>query len=108
MLKGTIIENSLQDKSILKELNIQRSYPLEDWILHDILIEESDVPKLSQYLADGPWYIHVWDSDTRKVIVVFKDKLFHLDYLNKATWREAIIHGKSMGIPEEQLDFLIS
>ena len=34
MLKGTIIENSLQDKSLLKKVKITRTWKSGDWIFH--------------------------------------------------------------------------
>lgn len=40
-------------------------------------------------------------------MVVFKDKTFEIDYDDKETWKEAVDYGLSLGIPAEQLDFLI-
>ena len=107
MLKGTIIENSLSDKSILQKVRVERTWQDGDWILHDVQIDEKDVLELSKYLAEGPWYIHLWQPDQDKVLVVFKDKLFTINYSDKSTWAEAVGHGKLLGIPPEQLDFLI-
>lgn len=107
MFKGTIIENSLADKSILKELEITKTYQIEDWLLHDVLASEEQIEKLGRYLNDGPWYMHFWKEGEDDVIVVFKDKNFKIKYSDKKTWTDAIVHGKSRGIPEEQLDFLI-
>lgn len=107
MLKGTIIENSLEDKSILKDLEITKTYQIEDWLLHDVLVSEERAEKLGQYLNDGPWYMHFWEEGKDEVLVIFKDKNFRIKYSDKATWADAIEHGKTRGIPEEQLDFLI-
>ena len=71
MYKGTIIENSLSDKSILDKIKIEKTY----------------------------------QSDEIKVI--FKNKVFTIKFSDKSTWSEAISYGKSIGIPEEQLDFPI-
>ncbi len=107
MLKGTIIENSLKDSSILQSLKIERTWQDGSWTLHNVLIDEETALKIGGYLADGPWYIHFWQTGDDKVLVVFKDKYFWIKYSDKSTWAEAIAHGKSVGIPEEQLDFLI-
>ena len=105
--KGTIIEASLADKSVLQQLEVTRTYPLEDWQLYDVLITEEQLDRLGQYLNDGPWYMHFWKPGADEVVVVYKDKSFRIRYSDKATWADAISHGKSRGIPEGQLDFLI-
>ena len=106
--KGTIIENSLEDKNILKDLKVTKNYQIEDWILDDVLVTEEQIKNLGKYMNDGPWYMHFWQKGNDKVKVVFKDKIFMIDYSDKNTWNEAISHGKSRGISEEQLDFLVS
>lgn len=105
--QGTIIENSLLNKSVLKDLNILKTYQMEDWLLHDVLVNEEQVEKLGKFLRDGPWYMHFWEDNRDDIVVVFKDKNFRIKHSNRETWREAIEHGKTIGIPEEQLDFLV-
>ncbi len=107
MLKGTIIENSLGDKGILERLKIERTYNDEDWILHDVLVAEEQVADLAKSLANGPWYIHLWEPGRDEVRIIFKDKTFLINHSDKATWSEAIAYGESLGIPKEQLDFVI-
>lgn len=107
MLKGTIIENSLKDKSILDRVQIEKTWHAGDWILHDVLVDEETAQNIGEYLSDGPWYIHFWESGKDDVLVVFKDKIFHITYSDKTTWTDAIAHGKSIGVPDEQLDFQI-
>src|ERR1041385_4364477 len=107
MFKGTIIENSLNDRSILEKLQIQKTYQSGSWILHDVFVDEHQIPELSTNLADGPWYIHVWEPGKDDVKVVFKNKVFDITFSDKASWIDAIAYGKSLGIPDEQLDFPI-
>lgn len=107
MLKGTIIENSLANKDILKTLQIDRTWQDDDWILHSVRIDEGRVADLSKSLDNGPWYIHLWEPGKDDVIVIFKNKVFKIKLSNKSTWVDAVNYGKSIGIPEEQLDFLI-
>jgi hypothetical protein len=47
--------------------------------------------------------VHFWKEN--KMIVLFKGKKFILDIKDKASWKEAIEYGLSIGIPSEQLDF---
>lgn len=50
--------------------------------------------------------MHFWQD--RDVIVVFRDKMFEVNFDDKETWKDAVAYGLSVGVPEEQLDFLIS
>ena len=107
MFKGTIIENSLADRSILDRVKIERHYQSGDWILDEVLVAEEQIPELAKSLADGPWYIHLWQQGHDDVKVIFKDKIFDIKFSDKSTWTDAVSHGKSIGIPDEQLDFPI-
>ncbi len=107
MFKGIIIENSLTDKSILKDLDIEKTWQEGDWVLHSVKIEKEKLLDLSKVLDDGPWYIHLWETGKDEIRVIFKDKIVTISSTDKSTWQEAISYGKSIGIPEEQLDFPI-
>ena len=105
MYKGTIIENSLADREILNKVKIEKHYLSGDWVLLDVLVDENLIPELSKSLADGPWYIHLWKPGEDYVKVIFKGKIFDIKFSDKTTWADAVVYGKSIGIPEEQLDF---
>ena len=106
MYKGTIVENSLADKSILDKVKIIKTWTDEDWILHDVLVEKDQLDKLGSALADGPWYMNFWIPDSDEMKVVYKNKIFDLKISDKSTWVPALDYGRSLGIPEEQLDFV--
>ena len=40
MYKGTIIENSLVNKEILKKIEIEKNYRSGDWVLDDVFVNE--------------------------------------------------------------------
>jgi hypothetical protein len=107
MYKATIIENSLADKEILKKVQIVKSRQTTRWTLHDVLVSEDQIPELSKSLDVGPWYIHLWQSGCDDIKVIFKDKIFDIKFSDKSTWREAVDYGRSIHIPDEQLDFQI-
>jgi len=107
MYKGTIIENSLANKEVLKKLRIKKTWQNDDWTLHSVLLDEDQIPELSRSLDTGSWYIHIWYQGKDDVKVIYKDKIFDIKFSDKSTWTDAIEHGKSLGIPEEQLDFPI-
>lgn len=107
MYKGTIIENSLSSKEILKKVRIDKTWQDGDWTLHDVFLDEDQIPELSRSLDNGPWYIHIWYQGKDDVKVIYKDKIFDIKFSDKSTWTDAVEHGKTLGIPEEQLDFPI-
>jgi len=49
--------------------------------------------------------MHFWRG--REVIAIFQGKKFEFNYDDKSSWASAVEHGLSIGIPKEQLDFLI-
>lgn len=109
---GTIIEESLEDNRILNELEIV-SFRISDsensadrWHLYTVKVSKEEIEKLSKYLKNGRWYMHFWEN--RDVVAVFKDKIFRFNYDDKSTWKPAVDYGLSVGIPIEQLDFLIN
>lgn len=108
MYKGTIIENSLVDKNQLKKYRIGKTWKSGDWVLFDVFMEENQIPELANNIDSGPWYIHVWKPGTDDVKVIFKNKIFDIKHSDKSTWVDAVNYGKSIGIPEEQLDFVIN
>jgi hypothetical protein len=105
--KGVIVEQSLSDKGVLKNINIKKTYQSGDWTLNNVLVSAKQIPELSKYLADGPWYIHLWKPSTDDIKVVFKNKVFDIRLSDKSTWGPAVAYGRSIGIPLEQLDFKV-
>jgi hypothetical protein len=49
--------------------------------------------------------MHFWKG--REIIAVFQGKKFEFNYDDKSSWIPAVEHGLSIGIPKEQLNFLI-
>ncbi len=109
---GTIIEESLEDNRILNDFEIvsvritNDENPLERWHLYKVKSTKENLSKLSIDLKKGTWYAHFWDEN-KNIIAVFRDKVFEFNYDNKSSWAPAVEYGKSLGIPDEQLDFVI-
>jgi|SRR3990172_9879830 len=109
--KGIIVQESLVDDRILNDyeiigLEVTKEKRLEDrWHLFTIIGSETDIRKLPKNLKQEKWYAHFWNGDD--VIAVFPNKTFQFKRSDKSTWKEAVEYGKSLGIPKEQLDFLI-
>lgn len=107
MYKGIIVENSLENKDVLNKVEIVKTWVDDDWTLHSVLLSGELVQDLSQSLKNEPWYMHVWKIGTDEIKVIYKDKVFNIVFSDRSTWKDAIAYGKTLGIPEEQLDFLI-
>ena len=109
--KGTIVEESLEDNRILNDMNIigfrisKDDNPADRWHLYTVQVTKSDIEKVSRYIKPGTWYMHFWKGTD--VIVVFKGKVFEFQHDKKETWKDACEYGRSLGIPEEQLDFVV-
>lgn len=105
MYKGVIIKSSLKDPNILEGFKVIRQEVDEDWELYTVEATREQLEQLSHELDEGKWYAHFWQN--RDIIVVYKNKIFEFNFDDKASWKPAIDYGLSIGIPSEQLDFLI-
>jgi hypothetical protein len=111
--KGTIIAESLTDPEVLNALqvistrtDIDQDDSTGAWHLYSVAVDRVDIQTIQQCLKrEGGWYMHFWNGND--IIVVFRDKMFELKHDDKTTWKEAIEYGLSVGVPLEQLDFLI-
>jgi hypothetical protein len=109
--RGTIVEESLTDNRVLNEFEILKvritndENPENRWHLYTVITTQPQIEQLSHYLKNGTWYAHFWAGD--KVIAIFLGKTFTFQHSLPTTWNDAILYGKSLGIPEEQLDFVL-
>jgi len=119
--KGTIIEESLANKDVLKKVKIisTKVEPITDehktpwlsqWTLHSVEIPESEaqgiaeeISKSLDYSHNSSWYAD-YKNDTHHYII-FRDKLFYIDRKSKEQYDGAKRYGISLGIPEYQVDF---
>jgi hypothetical protein len=107
MYKGAIVEQSLTDTDILKQLNILSSVQDGSWLIHTVAVTREQIDQIAQALSVGPWYTHFWSEDKEDIFVVYKSKSFFIKTNDKSSWQPAIQFGQSIGIPPEQLDFLV-
>lgn len=104
-----IVDKSLKNPKIIQGFNVVGQKAAGTWQLYKISVQESDLEKvikqIQDNMAEGTWYLHFYNKDGSKLIIVFKDKIFRTDN-NSENWSEAIKYGKSLDIPKEQLDFV--
>lgn len=118
---GTIIAESLENKELLTKLKIlstrvesvtdKHCTPwLQQWTLHKVEIPEIDVQRITEKISKaidskqpGSWYADYKNSHHHYII--FKDKIFYIDRINKAQYDAAKEYALSLGIPAHQVDF---
>ena len=117
--KGVIIEESLENKDILKKLKILKTEVkqvtlkhqtpwVKQWTLHTIEISNSQVDKISQELSTMLDSKHNWYADfkTDKIhYIIYRNKIFKVDRTKLNDYAAAKKYGISLGIPEYQVDF---
>jgi hypothetical protein len=115
--QGDIIEESLENKEILKKLailstriekvNEEHKTPwLSQWTLHAVEINEGIAQQLAEELSQSLKKEHGWYIDYRNDnyhFVIFKDKVFKLDRSKKDDYDKMIKYGLSIGTPSYQL-----
>ena len=110
--KGTIVVESLEDENILKGFVVVKESVTDDidpndrWHMYFVEADIEQLAKLSKVIKPKGWYAHFWGDD-KNIIVVFRDKIFSFHQDDENGRREGVEYGLSIGIPKEQLDFLI-
>jgi hypothetical protein len=111
---GIIIDLSQKNTSVLKSLEIigckKAFFNLASLCKVRVPSEsiESTITRLQSNMREGLWplvhgfYFHFYNND--ELIVVFKNKIFR-GKPEPGSFGEMIDYGKSLGIPEKQLDF---
>ncbi len=117
--RGVIIEESLENKEVLKKLKIistkiekvteKHMTPwLTQWTLHTVQIPENKAKEIAQEISKSLDQNHMgsWYTDFKNKIhhyIIFRDKIFYIDRTSKEQYNEAKRYGISLGIPEYQL-----
>jgi len=109
---GAIIKESLEKEEILNNFNVldvtvtDDENPADRWHIYTVETTRAQLQELSEVIKPEKFYAHFWDKD-KNIIAVFRDKIFEFNYEDKVSWEPAIEYGLTVGIPKEQLDFLI-
>lgn len=117
--KGVIIEESLEDKSVLKRVKIvstkievvtekHKTPWIKQWTLYTVEIQENQADSIANDISKALDSKHNWYADfkTDKIhYIVFRNKVFKVDRSKKEQYDEATKYGISIGIPSYQVDF---
>ncbi len=118
--KGVIIEESLNNTSVLKKVKVvdtkvepitpEHKTPwLKQWTLHTVDIPEENAlevaEKISQSFDDEhpDWYADY--KNDKYHFIIYANKIFKIDLANPVLYKDAKAYGISIGIPEYQVDF---
>ena len=110
--RGTVIEESLTDNCVLNDLKVVKlqitrsENPNNRWHIYTFEGTREEFLRFQKHLKHGAWYIHFWRDN--QVTVIYPKRVFEFTHNDQKTWKPAVDHGLSLGIPIEQLDFLLS
>jgi len=117
---GTIIEESLEDKSVLDDIKIvstkvkpvTEKYQtpwVKQWTLDEVEISEEQAGEIAEKLSKALDRKHNWYADYKndqEHYIIYKDRVFHVtDRSDQAQYQDATDYGVSLGIPDYQVDF---
>lgn len=117
--KGVIIEESLENKEVLKKVKIlstkieqvkesHKTPWIKQWTLHDVKIPEDRAEEIAKELSKSLDSKHNWYADFKnnKIhFIIFKNKVFKINRESKEQYNKATQYGISIGIPSYQVDF---
>lgn len=110
--RGVVIEEALDDNSLLNQLLVEKIHITKHekrqdrWHMYQVLVSREQIDELAKHIIND-WYIHFWRE--AEIIALFSNnKQFEFNYYEKETWKDVLEYGRSIGIPEKELDFLIN
>ena len=117
--KGVIIEESLENTGVLKDVEIletkiekvteeHKTTWLTQWTLHTVEISEETADSIAEKLSTDLEKEHNWYADYKNNkyhYIIYRGKIFKVDLKNPVLYEEAKQYGIALGIPEYQVDF---
>ena len=117
--KGVIIEESLEEKDVLKKVKILKTKVekvteehktpwIKQWTLHTVEIPENQVDAVAKDLSKSLDSKHEWYADFKNGkfhYIIFRNKVFKVDRFKPEQYTKVTKFGISLGIPDYQLDF---
>jgi len=117
--RGIVIEESLEDSSVLWDLTIvstkvspvveKHQTPwVKQWTMHTVEIPEAQVAVVAKRISQALDSKHAWYADFKNDThhyIIFHDKVFFVDRTSQMQYDEAKQYGIALGIPDYQVDF---
>jgi len=116
---GVIIEESLENKDVLGDIQIletnieeltaeHRTPWVRQWTLHMVEILEEQADAVAEKISYSLDSNHSWYADFKNDAfhyVIFRNKFFKVDRSKKEQYDDVVKFGLSLNIPDYQLDF---
>ena len=116
---GVIIEESLDNKEILKKVKIiktkiekvskEHQTPwIKQWTLHTIEIPKEQAEMIAEELSKSLEKQHQWYADFKNDklhYIIFRNKVFRVNRSKAEQYNKVTKYGLTLGIPNYQLDF---
>ena len=116
---GVIIEESLENKGVLKKVKILKTKVeeiteeyktpwIKQWTLHTVEIIENQADEIAEDLSKSLDSKHSWYADFKNDefhLIIFHNKVFKIDRSKPEQYKKAVEYGLMLGIPDYQLDF---
>ncbi|MEI6266784.1 MAG: hypothetical protein WCP14_02765 [bacterium] len=104
-----VIINSLTKAEIFSDYKLLSKKTDGSWLIFKLELNNDNIDRFIKDIQrnlkeDQGWYTHLYNQDGSKLIIIFKNKVFHTNSL-RDNWQDAIKYGVSIRIPIEQLDF---
>jgi hypothetical protein len=116
--RGCIVEESLEDRSLLDLVKIEKTKVSEDkdpatnggfpvWHIHEVSFPRADLQKLveslKKALKKAGWWCDL--SGKEDICIVFRGKVFELKRNDRKAKSEVNKYARSVSVPEDQLPF---
>ena len=109
MWHGILLDMEFSDPNFIDRFKLfaKRKSKTNPWTLFGVEVRNSEIEnifiEIQQNLkSDKPYYAHFYNDE--EIVVIFKEKIFRVSS-HASTWTPIVEHGKSLNIPDEQLDF---
>lgn len=105
---GVIIEEAIDDNRLINTLKIEKVHITghkkrsDRRHCYQVKISIDQIQSLSNHVNED-WYLYFWKDN--EIIVLFHEKQFTFDYLNKDTWTEVLAYAHSIGLDDDDMDF---
>ncbi|HWY79682.1 MAG TPA: hypothetical protein VNW29_04970 [Candidatus Sulfotelmatobacter sp.] len=118
--KGIIIEESLQDTILLKQIKVietkrepiterHKTPWLTQWTLHTVEIPKNKAIEIAEKISKSFDSEHPnWYADYKNKsfhYIIYSGKIFKVNLANPVLYKEAKQYGISIGLPEYQVNF---
>ena len=116
---GVIIEESLENKTVLQKVKIihtkieqvtekHKTPWINQWTLHTVEIPENHAKGIAKEISTTLASTHAWYADFKNNLfhyIIFRNRVFRVDRSQQGQYNEATAYGLTLGIPAYQLDF---